>query len=366
MGDAGGRLGRDAGGVSGTVGEDVVRIASDELGFALAGVAPAQASEWADAFRSWLDAGRHGEMAYLAEHAGVRTDPSAFVEGCRSLLMVADQYAARGAWTDERPSHGFGRVARYARGGDYHTVIRKRLHALADRLRARWPDETFRAFVDTAPVFEREHAMRAGLGWIGKHTLLIHPERGSWLLLGGIATTLEIETPAGRTRIADHCGTCTRCIDACPTDAIAPYSVDATRCISYLTIEHRGPIDERFHRAMGDWIFGCDICQEVCPHNSPRGEDAAVGKAHPAYEQRRSGFDLLAVLGWGEDDRREAFAGSALKRAKLAMMKRNAAIAAKNSLRAHEDPRLRAGLDESGLTDPGGDREDATAGGGAR
>src|SRR5262249_20142541 len=147
-----------------------------------------------------------------------------------------------------------------------------------DSLRERFPAEQFRAFVDTAPVMEREHAARAGLGWIGKHTLIIHPRLGSYMLLGGVLTTMDIPAPAAQRRVTDHCGTCTRCIDACPTAAITPYSVDATRCISYLTIEHRGEIDPALHEGIGDWLFGCDVCQEVCPHNG--GRDQTPGTKH--------------------------------------------------------------------------------------
>ncbi|TVQ76079.1 MAG: tRNA epoxyqueuosine(34) reductase QueG, partial [Phycisphaeraceae bacterium] len=172
--------------------------------------------------------------------------------------------------------------------------------------------------------------------------LLIHPRRGSWLLLGGIVTTLELVPPRTQRVEPDRCGSCTRCIDACPTDAITPYRVDASRCISYLTIEHRPPIQREFFEAMGDWIFGCDICQEVCPHNSVRSGKVPTGRAHPAYAERTGSFDLLEVLGWTEEDRRVAFAKSALKRAKLDMMKRNAVIAAGNVLRSRDDPALRA------------------------
>jgi epoxyqueuosine reductase len=228
-----------------------------------------------------------------------------------------------------RPS---GAVARYARGEDYHSLIRRRLHTLADALRTDYPDHQFRTFVDTAPVLEREHALRAGLGWIGRHTLLIHPVLGSWLLLGGIATTLRLLPDPEHGRITDHCGTCTRCIDACPTGAIGDYTVDATRCISYLTIEHRGPIDPAYHIAIGDRVFGCDVCQEVCPHNAPHPAGSAnPDRVHPAYMERRQAFDLLEVLGWTENDRREAFTTSAMKRVDLESFKRNAAIAAANA-----------------------------------
>ncbi len=277
--------------------------------------------------RAWLAQGKHGSMAYLAEHADLKADPSRLLEGAAAAIVVADLYATRNDEAGDVPD-GHGRVARYARGGDYHKVMKKRLHTLCDELGARWPGARTRAFVDTAPVHERELALAAGLGWVGKHTLVIHPRFGSWMLLGGVLTTLELD-PCEQ-EVADHCGSCTRCIDACPTDAITPYSVDASRCISYLTIERREPIPSELEHGMGEWLFGCDICQEVCPHNSPRMGD--VGKANNAYATDRASFDLAEVMKWDEDARRAAFAKSAMKRAKLGMMKRNAVIAAGNAI----------------------------------
>lgn len=300
-------------------------------GFALAGVAPAEPTAYEAALRAWLDQGKHGEMGYLAEHADLLIDPGAMVPGARSIICVADRYANG---RRDRPLSGDrpqGRIARYARGHDYHKVIRRRLHRLADRLREAHPDEVFRCCVDTAPVLEREHAMRAGLGSIGKHTLLIERGVGSYLLLGEIITTLAVDV--SRPASPDPCGSCTACIDACPTDAITPWSVDATRCLSYLTIEHRSLTDERWFEPTGEWLFGCDICQEVCPHarSTRRTRRAAV---HEAYAERRDGFDLLEVLAWSEDDRRAAFTTSSLKRARLDMMKRNALIVLGNHMAA--------------------------------
>lgn len=264
-------------------------------------------------------------MAYLGEALDVRTDPSRVLEGARAFIVVADVYAARG--TVDATVAGEGRIAKYARGGNYHEVMKRRLHRLADGLREAYPGTDFRTCVDTAPVPERELGALAGLGWIGKNTMLIHPRAGSWFVLGVVATNLELR--AGSARETDHCGTCTRCIEACPTAAITAYSVDASRCVSYLTIERREAIPEPLRAGVGDWVFGCDVCQDVCPHNSgpPRGYDA-----HGAYAPVRERFDLLAVLGWDEAARREAFAGSAMKRVTLAMMKRNALIAAGNVL----------------------------------
>lgn len=279
--------------------------------------------------RQWLAQGKHGTMGYLARHADLKANPAQLLDGAQCAIMVADLYATRNEQEQITPPE-HGRVARYARGSDYHKVMKKRLHALCDELARHWPGTRSRAFVDTAPVHERELALAAGMGWIGKHTLLIHPRIGSWMLLGGVLTTLQLE--ANHHQEPDHCGTCTRCIDACPTSAITPYSVDASRCISYLTIERRDAIPIGLEHGIGPWIFGCDICQEVCPHNSPRTGD--VGEANASYTPRRASFDLVEVLGWDEESRRAAFASTAMKRATLGMMRRNAVIAAGNALRS--------------------------------
>lgn len=313
------------------------------LGFAAAGIAPAAPSRWAAEVRAWLAAGSHGEMDFLLDDLDTRLDPTRLLRGTRSFVMVADLYAGRverssasGPTPDPRRRDAqhdsateFGRIARYARGRDYHDTIKRRLHALADQLRIDYPGSEFRSFVDTAPVLERELAVAAGLGWQAKNTMLIHPTLGSYLLLGGMATTLPL-TPAGE-RTPDHCGTCTRCIDACPTAAITPYRVEATRCVSYLTIEHRSLIPPPLHAGLGDWVFGCDVCQDVCPHNSPR--EGAVALPNAAYEPRTTALPLADVLGWTPIDRERAFATSAMKRATIGAMKRNALIAAGNALR---------------------------------
>ncbi len=305
------------------------------LGFALAGIAPAQPSAHAEFFRRWLGEGKHGEMAWLARDPETRLDPERLLPGARAIIMVADQYHARGHANDVRDRPGAqGRIARYARGEDYHEVMKSRLHVLCDGLRARHEEHFFRACVDTVPLMEREHAARAGLGWVGKHTLLIHPRLGSWLFLGALVTTLPLEAPAEQQPITDHCGACTRCIDACPTRAITPYSVDARRCISYLTIEQRSPItNPALREAIGDNLFGCDICQDVCPHNSPR-PGADTGNAHGAYIPRFDALDANQVARWTPDDRARELRGSAMKRATLNMLKRNALIVRENTDRA--------------------------------
>ncbi|MEM9346729.1 MAG: tRNA epoxyqueuosine(34) reductase QueG [Planctomycetota bacterium] len=327
-----------------------------EQGFAMCGIASAEASAYAAELRQWLAEGKHGEMHYLAEHTDIRADPGKLVEGAASVIVFADAYHVHSDRNEAlQPGEASGRIAKYAWGDDYHKVLKKRLHAVCNALEEKYPGHIYRATTDTAPICEREMATRAGLGWTGKHTLMIHPRYGSYFLLGTIVTTLPMQTselagfPDPLSQPTDHCGSCTRCIDACPTDAIAAegYSVDARRCISYLTLEHREQIDEQYFEPMSDWLAGCDICQDVCPHNRRRTSAAEQGhdplKVHKRYRPHEyaDGFDLLEVLNWTAEDRQHAFIGSALKRIKLDMMKRNALIAAGNHLRDHDDAALR-------------------------
>ncbi len=332
------------------VGEKIVERCR-ALGFAAVGVCSAEPSARASEFRAWLDRGEHGEMDFMAEAVEVRIEPARLLEGARSFVMVADLYASRGEGVPRRVDGASGRVARYVRGDDYHKLIKRRLHALCDALRPEHPGHRFRSFVDTAPVLERDLAVRCGMGWTAKNTMLIHPGLGSYIVLGGFATTLEIEPPASQERFRDHCGTCTRCIEACPTGAITPYHVDARRCISYLTIEHRGEIELSLHKPMGEWLYGCDICQEVCPHNAPTpfGVKSGAGMVGDAYAKGRSEFDLLEVLGWGPNERRGAFNSSAMKRATLEMMQRNAIIVMGNLASAERDPLRRSQLRDAVL-----------------
>jgi epoxyqueuosine reductase len=306
-----------------------LRRQATELGFDLVGIAPAAPSRYADFLLQWLAEGRHGEMDWLARRVQERTDPGVYLPGAKSVICLAVNY-----WFGVPPSGGpagrsdavrpAGRIARYALGDDYHEWFKPRLHALADWLRGLAPGIETRCAVDTAPVMERELAARAGVGWTGKNTCAINEKIGSWLLLGEVLTTLELppDDPA-----TDRCGTCTRCLDACPTQALTPYHIDARRCISYLNIELRGDLPAEFRRAMGDWLFGCDICQEVCPWN---------GKAPPAtaqaFEPRwPSGtLDLSAVAQWTPEDYRRELKGSAMKRVKLDVLKRNAGVVSDN------------------------------------
>ena len=306
-----------------------------EQGFALAGIASATRSAYSTQFEEWLDEGKQGEMAWMTRNVDVRIDPTHLLEGARSVICVADRY---GQLEEPALKANHGKIARYARGKDYHTTMKKRLRIVCDALRALFPDESFRACVDTAPVFEREFAARSGIGSIGKHTLLLEQGVGSWMLLGVIVTTANLK--ATDASVIDPCSSCTRCIDACPTDAITPWELDARRCISYLTIEHRSEIDEDFHQEIGEWIFGCDICQEVCPHNQPT-EVGSTAKVNSAYAPTLESLDIADVLRWDEESRRNAFKGSSMKRAKLQMMRRNAVIVAGNILAKEENTTLR-------------------------
>lgn len=321
-----------------TIDSKVVTDCCHSNGFALVGITKARSSVFPKELDSWLEEGKQGEMGWLNRNVEVRKDPRLLLDGANSVVCVADRYGT----LEEPPlENGHGRIARYARGKDYHTQMKKRLHVVCDVLKAKSPQDTFRGCVDTAPVLEREFASSAGLGAIGKHTLLIEQGIGSWLLLGVIVTTAKLEPtePADQ----DPCTTCTRCIDACPTEAITPWDVDARKCVSYLTIEHRSEIAPEFFSGIGKWLFGCDVCQEVCPHNQPneKGLDQAI---HVAYTPRLTSLSVLEILNWDEVARMNAFRGSSMKRAKLGMMRRNAVIVAGNILKHETDEVLLAAL----------------------
>lgn len=298
-----------------------------ELGFDLVGIAPASPSQYRDYLRRWLDDGQAGTMHYLAARFEERTDPGSYFAGAASVICVAMNYQVRLSERDAAadPSAVPGRIARYALGGDYHEIIKDRLHQLSDWLRKTAGGQT-RAAVDTAPVMEKDLAARAGVGWVGKNTCVINEGIGSWLLLGEILTTLSLPPDQPST---DRCGTCRRCLDACPTGAItAPYQLDARKCISYLTIEHRGDIDAALQARMGDWLYGCDICQDVCPWNTK-----ALESVDPALASRfpDGTLNVREVLEWTSDDYSKTLRRSAMKRVKLPQLKRNATIVLNNS-----------------------------------
>jgi len=288
-----------------------------ELGFDLVGIAPATASGYRQYLRQWLDEGNAGEMGYLSRRFEERTDPAAYFPEAASVICVGINYFV----PLEEPPAGHARVARYALGTDYHEVIKSRLHRLADWIREIAPEAKTRCSVDTAPVMEKELSARAGIGWVGKNTCLINEKIGSWILLGEVLTTLAL--PADESAV-DRCGSCRRCIDACPTDAIRePYQLDARRCISYLTIEHRGQIDRDLAAKFGDWIYGCDICQDVCPWNR---DPPTAGDPELQPRWADGSLDPERVMRWTDEDYQRELKGSAMKRVKLPMLQRNAAI----------------------------------------
>jgi epoxyqueuosine reductase len=294
------------------------------------------------ALADWVDRGYHGEMDYMARNAPRSGDPKAVVPDARTLVVVGLYY---GGHTDSAPSEEEsavprGRISRYAQGEDYHAVMEPRLRRLAGYLLSRGA-QIARYYVDTGPVIDRAAARRAGVGWYGKNTLIItRSGHGSWVFLGEILTDLPL---APDVPDDGDCGRCRLCLDACPTGAIvAPYMVDARRCISYLTIEHRGPIPLELRPAIGDHIFGCDICQVVCPHNT---KTQAAGHsefaARPGAGARPA---LLPLLNITEEEFRQRFRGSPVKRAKRSGLRRNVAVALGNIADAGAVPDLMIAL----------------------
>ncbi len=318
------------------------------LGFASCGFAPAGTPAHADAYLEWLRRGHHGEMAWIAREDAVRRrlDPREALPGCRTLVVVTWSYApsrpeeVRGAdprscetRPDASPATGRGDalVARYALGRDYHDLFEEKLGRLAEAVRARDPDAACKLYVDYGPVLERDHAQRAGLGWIGKNTLLIDPARGSYLLLGEILTDLDL--PPDPPFEADRCGSCARCLAACPTGAIvAPREVDARLCISYLTIELRGPIPVELRPMIGTRVFGCDICQEVCPWNRDpdAGDPAALALGRPVAPATMRAW-AEELLSMDDESFRARYAGTALARPRRAGLLRNLCVGLGNA-----------------------------------
>ena len=279
-----------------------------DLGFQLCGTYAAVLPFGAGRLDEWLAAGYAGEMQYIADRREAYDDPQHVLPGARSIVMLGMLYA-----TEEPrvPGPTEGRVARYAWGAvDYHDLIRDRLHELADYLRELVPGAATRGVVDTAPLMEREFAQLAGLGWVGKNTLLLNKHVGSYFFLAALLTDVELDFDVAQ--IYDHCGTCTACLDACPTAAFPqPYVLDATRCISYLTIEMHGPVPVELRPGMGDWVFGCDVCQEVCPWNqkAPRSQEPAFA---PLADLNP--LELTALFDMDEDAFKQRFRRSPLWR----------------------------------------------------
>lgn len=251
-----------------------LKLEAHRLGFELAGVCPAVSPDGIGLFQQWLAQGYAGEMHYLSARAEAYSHPRHVLDGVRSVVMLAFHYRTV---EPAAPQPGQGRLSRYAWGVDYHDLIRRRLDGLATLVRTREPQARVRTVIDTAPLLEREFAELAGLGWVGKNTLLLNKQAGSWFFLAALLTDLELEFD--QPYAADHCGTCRACLDACPTGAfVDAYVLDARRCISYLTIESRLPIPPELRAGMGDWLFGCDVCQEVCPwnHRAPVSDESEL------------------------------------------------------------------------------------------
>lgn len=296
-----------------------IKAAAEQLGFALLGVCPAVQPRGLARFDEWLTAGYAGEMRYLPERREAYAHPDSILSGVRSIVMLAMDYRTL---EPSAPQSGRGRVSRYAWGVDYHALVHDRLESLCGKSRELCPQAAVRGVVDTAPLLEREFAELAGLGWIGKNTLLLNTKRGSWFFLAAllIDQLLGYDTPHEQ----DHCGTCRACLDACPTQAFAaPGVLDARRCISYLTIELRGPIPRELRAGIGDWLFGCDVCQDVCPwnHRAPESRESAF--------QPINGETSLSLAGLFEMDQaafRARFRHTPLWRSKRRGLLRNAAI----------------------------------------
>jgi epoxyqueuosine reductase len=304
------------------------------IGFDLVGVAPAVAPATLTGFHDWLEKGFAGEMDYLARREEAYAHPKHVFPGVRSVVMLAANYRTA---EPAPPAALTGRVSRYAwNDGDYHTLIRERLAKLAEFLHAQRPGCRTRSVIDTAPLLERDFARAAGLGWFGKNTMLINKRQGSWLFLAGLLTDVELEPDAPHETA--HCGTCTRCLEACPTQAFPePYVLDARKCIAYLTIELEGPIPAALRDGVGEWLFGCDICQDVCPWNkkAPLKNDAAF---RPRADLNRA--DLIGLLELDDAAFEQRFGQSALSRPGRPGVLRNAAIVLGNEGDEHALPAL--------------------------
>lgn len=304
---------------------DAVRLCH-ECGFELAGVAPALPIPDAEEYHRWVSRGRAGSMCYLTDRrADVRQDPRKLLPGARSIVCVGRLYnTPHPAVADDYA----GWISRYAWGEDYHAVLRRDLELLAARMAEVSGPFEYKICVDTAPLLERSYARLAGLGWIGRNACLIHQGAGSWFFLGELIASLDL---APGSPPPDRCGTCTRCIDACPTQALVPlpsarFELDATRCISYFTIELRGPVEESLRAAAGPHLFGCDICQDVCPWNN-----RAPVTADPAFAPRQFAPPLAQLSALSEAEFLAMFRGTPVTRARYSGFLRNVAIAMGNA-----------------------------------
>jgi epoxyqueuosine reductase len=320
-----------------------VKRRAEEIGFDLVGIAPADPPAHGDFYKEWLARGYAGSMGYLSRPDAVRRrlDPGEALAGARTIVVVAMNYVNGDDGPTADPSRPV--FARYARGTDYHAVFEEKLQELAEFLEETVPGQpSVRCYVDYGPVLERDHAQRAGLGWIGKNTMLIHKDIGSYTFVGEILTDARLDTD--EPFVPDHCGTCERCMDACPTGAIvAPREVDARRCISYLTIELRGPIPRDLRPMIGNRVFGCDICQEVCPWN-----DGVPWTAEERFRPRADivGAELIELMDIDEDEFSRRYDDTPLSRGKRSGLVRNVAVALGNWGDPSAAPALGRGLND--------------------
>jgi len=300
-----------------------IRAAAYQLSFALCGFARVQTPPHAEFVREWLLAGNAASMHYIGRRLAKRVDPRLILPGARTVITVGYRYLQPALPPVDWQAELRGRSAAYALGADYHAIMEQKLRALAAEVCALRQGVVAQAYVDTGPVLEREWAASGGVGWFGKNTNILHREEGSWFFLGEVLTNLELEADPLQ---PNRCGTCTRCLDLCPTAALTPgYRLDARRCISYLTIEHRGAIPVELRPKMGNWVFGCDVCQEVCPWNE------RFARRHEAPERGHLLPYLPELLLLSEDEFRARFRNSAIRRAKRAGLARNVAVALGNS-----------------------------------
>lgn len=304
-----------------------------ELGFDAVGVCSAEVTAWMRHLEGWLDQGCHGTMAFMEQHRGIRLDPNQYLPGARSVVMVAKGYGRPEA--NAPVSAGSGVMARYARGRDYHEVIRKRLRPLVNELRKAGFEA--RAFVDSAPVMEKAYGWRAGLGGVGKNQLLIHPRLGSYILLGGVMTDAELKADAPGPEPYSVCGDCNRCVRLCPAQALHETFLDATQCLSYWTVEQKTELlPSGIAEVMGSRVFGCDGCQEVCPHNAKR-EYGDASMFAPFLGD--GGWSFEEWKGLGAEGFAQRFAGTSVKRTGWERVLRNVeAAAAAQEKRTQEGP----------------------------
>ena len=331
-----------------TLTSEAIKQHARHLGFDLCGVAPANAFPELAFFRQWIGRGYAGTMGYLPRSVERRSDVRRIVPSARSVIVTGTLYNTGEPYSIERNGATRGEVARYAWSRDYHHTIGERLDALLAWMREQHPEPfEARAYVDTGPVQERVYAQHAGLGWIGKNTCVINPELGSWLLLGAIICSLPVEGDAPE---FDRCGTCTLCLEACPTGAFAaPYELDARKCVSYLTIEYRGSIPDEHRTALGNHLFGCDVCQEVCPWNA-----SPLNVADPSWSSRRD-VNLAGLIDlWRcTDEELAAYIGdTAMTRTGVRGLRRNLAVALGNSGDADALGALSEDSDDATKRDP--------------